>query len=171
MSVEQEPPRRISAEEQFGLTERERLWDRVSHTRFMEILDDSETKVHRVEESLNNYGEYLFVTVSRPGPEKRILMTFWGLGYHEYRERWIVEEWFWYESMYEVEEESVPRETARQLIEERHRTIQAYGQEDTQTRRGQVFEMLADLTDEDGAYLELEDLENLGDWLLGDEEE
>lgn len=142
----------------------------MSHTRFMEILDEPHTKVHRVEESLNNYGEYLFVTVSRPGAEKRILMTFWGLGYHEYRERWIVDEWSWYQSLRELESESVPRETARELIEERRKALQAYGQENTQTRRGQVFEMLADLTDEDGAYTEMEDLGDVADWLLDGEE-
>ena len=168
MSIEHQPPRRRSAEEEFGLTERERLWDRVSHKRFMGILDEPGTKVHRIEESLNNYGEYLFVTVSRRGTEKRILMTFWGLGYHEYRERWIVDEWYWYQSMRELESERVPRETARQMIEERRRTLLAYGQQNTQTRRGQVFEMLADLTDEDGAYTEMEDLP---EWLFGDDEE
>lgn len=169
MSIEQQPSRRKSTEEEFGLTERERLRDRVSHARFLEILDEPRTKVHRVEESLNNYGEYLFVTVSRPGAEKRMLMTFWGLGYHEYREHWIMDEWYWYQAMRELEKESVPREIARELIEERRRTIQAYGLENTQTRRGQVFEMLADLTDEDGAYTELEDLGDLTDWLLDDD--
>lgn len=34
---------------------------------------------------------------------------------------------------------------------------------------GRLFEMLADLTDEDGAYTELEDLGGLADWLLDDE--
>jgi len=170
MSIEHQPPRRKSTEEEFGLTERERLRDCVSHARFMEILDEPRTKVHRVEESLNNYGEYLFVTVSRPGAEKRILMTFWGLGYHEYRERWIVDEWSWYQSLRELESESVLRETARELIEERRKALQAYGQENNQTRRGQVFEMLADLTDEDGAYTEMEDLGDMADWLLDGEE-
>jgi len=169
MSIEHQPPRRRSAEEEFGLTERERLWDRVSHKRFMGILDEPETKVHRIEESLNNYGEYLFVTISRPGAERRTLMTFWGLGYHEYRERWIVDEWRWYQPMRGIEKESIPHEVARDLIEERRRTLQRYGQENTQTRRGQMFEMLADLTDEDAAYTEMEDLGDLNDWLLDDE--
>jgi hypothetical protein len=41
----------------------------------------------------------------------------------------------------------------------------------TQTNRGQLFEMLADLTDEDGALAEIQDLGHLEDWLLGSEEE
>lgn len=82
MSIEhREPPRRKTSSEEFGFTERERLFDKVSHARFLEFLDDPKTKVHRIEESTNSYGEYLFVTVSRPGTKKRILVTFYGLGY------------------------------------------------------------------------------------------
>jgi hypothetical protein len=39
---------------------------------------------------------------------------------------------------------------------------------DTQTNRGKLFEMLADLTDEDGALAELQNLENIADWLVND---
>jgi hypothetical protein len=31
-----------------------------------------------------------------------------------------------------------------------------------------LFELLADLTDEDGALAEMEDLDHLSDWLSGD---
>jgi len=31
-----------------------------------------------------------------------------------------------------------------------------------------LFELLADLTDEDGALAEMEDLDDLNDWLSGD---
>ena len=171
MSVEQEQPAKIpKPAEEFGLTEREQLFDRVSHTRFLALLEEPATTVHQLEKSYNNHGEYLFVTLSRPGTNRRIYITFWGLGYHEYRERWIVDEWSWYQSLRELESESVPRETARELIEERRKALQAYGQENNQTRRGQVFEMLADLTDEDGAYTEMEDLGDMADWLLDGEE-
>jgi hypothetical protein len=39
---------------------------------------------------------------------------------------------------------------------------------DTQTERGKLFELLADLTDEDGALTELQDIEHLADWLIND---
>jgi hypothetical protein len=42
---------------------------------------------------------------------------------------------------------------------------------ETQTDRGKLFDMLADLTDEDGALAELEDLEHLADWLVGNPDE
>jgi hypothetical protein len=35
--------------------------------RFKEILDDEQTIIHSAHESSNNYGDFLFVTVSRPG--------------------------------------------------------------------------------------------------------
>ncbi|HMN11531.1 MAG TPA: hypothetical protein PKD55_04320 [Bellilinea sp.] len=171
MSAEhREPPRRKTSAEEFGFTERERLFDKVSHTRFLEFLDDPQTKVHRIEESINSYGEYLFVTVSRPGTKKRILVTFYGLGYHEYREKWIAEDWYWYESVQSslITQPTIPRDEAKRLIEERYREVRAYAQNDTQTRQGQLFEMIADLTDEDGAWAEMQDMPG---WLLDDEED
>jgi len=82
MSIDQhEPSRRVTPAEAFALSEREQLFDRVSHERFLQILSDPKTQVHALEVSHNNYGEYLFVTLSRPGTTKRIFMTFYGLGY------------------------------------------------------------------------------------------
>ena len=37
--------------------------------------------------------------------------------------------------------------------------------QDTQSERGKLFEILADLTDDDGALAEMEDLESLDGWL------
>ena len=171
MSAEhREPPRRKTSAEEFGFTERERLFDKVSHARFFEFLDDPKTKVHRIEESTNSYGEYLFVTISRPDTKKRILVTFYGLGYHEYREKWIAEDWYWYVSVQSslIAQPTIPRGEAKRLIEERYREVKAYAQQDTQTRQGQLFEMLADLTDEDGAWAEMQDMPG---WLLDDEDD
>ncbi len=82
----------------FGLTEKEQLFWRVSDERFRSLLEDELTMVHRIEASHNDYGEFLFVTASRPGVKERICMTFYGLGFHEHRERWITDEWFWYQA-------------------------------------------------------------------------
>lgn len=170
MSAEQDQPSRTPGPaEEFGLTDQERLYDRVSHTRFMTFLDEPVTAIHRLEESYNNYGEYLFVTLSRPGSSRRIYISFWGLGYHEYRERWIADEWFWYEATprADFDEQPLLMEEVKRQIEERYQTIKGYASQDTQTRRGQVFEMLADITDEDGAFSEMEDLP---DWLLDEDD-
>ena len=41
-----------------------------------------------------------------------------------------------------------------------------YMDQDTQGERGKLFEILADITDEDGALAEMEDLESLDNWLF-----
>src|SRR5688500_5810686 len=84
----------------FGFTERERLFDRLSHKRLLSLIADEQTHIHSIELSENMYGEFLFIAASRPAAvgETRACVTFYGAGYHDQRERWIVDEWFWYDS-------------------------------------------------------------------------
>jgi hypothetical protein len=97
--------------------------------------------------------------------ERASVVTFWGLGYHEYRERWFTDEWFWYRafSRPELLEQTVDKATARQLLEERRESIRPHMGSQRQSDRGRLFEILAELTDEDGALAELEDLDDLAD--------
>jgi hypothetical protein len=168
----QESDRKPTPAEEFGFTRQEQLFDRVSHERLLEFLDDETTTVHRVEESYNNYGEFMFIKLSRPGQERRIWMTFWGLGHHEQRERWLVDEWFFYRPNVFPgdEDETLDSTEVRQLLHDRHEMVQGYARQTTQSERGKLFEMLADMIDEDGAMAEMQDLDDLGDWLYGDGE-
>ena len=136
--------------------------------RFKEILSNEDTIIHTAHESSNNYGEFLFVTVSRPAGQQRIFMTFYGLGYHEQRERWITKEWFWYqaEPYHDVLEKKVTKKEAHELLKQRLEEIAPYVGRYTQSERGKLFEILADITDEDGALAEMEDLESLDNWLF-----
>jgi len=111
----------------------------------------------------------MFITTSRPGEKGRIYMTFYGLGYHEHRERWITEEWYWYQANPHPKliRNKLEKEAAQELLEQRMEEISPHISDKTQTNRGQLFEMLADLTDEDGALAEIQDLGHLADWLLG----
>ena len=154
----------------FGLTEREQLFWRVTDERFRSILEDKLTLIHRIEASHNNYGEFLFITTSRPGVKERICMTFYGLGFHEHRERWITDEWFWYQSNLtpEIFAKQLSREEVQSQLEERRSSIASEIGMPAQSDRGRLFEMLADLMDEDGALAELEDLDMLGIWLIAD---
>ena len=163
MSPEQSKPPR--PEDEFGFSQKERLFDRVSHDRLLGFLEDTATTVHRVEASHNNYGEFLFVTVSKPGQQQRIWVTFYGLGFHEYRERWITAEWFWYRGnpLPENLQQDISREEAVERVRERLASISPYAADQSQSRRGKLFEILADLTDEDGAYTEMQDLDDLFD--------
>ena len=154
----------------FGLTEKEQLNWRISGERFQSILEDAQTQVHEIKDSNNNYGNFLFVTTSRPGRQERICMTFYGLGYHEYRECWITDEWFWYQSNLtpEQKDKQLAIEDIRSMLVQRREKISTDIHTTSQTDRGRLFELLADLTDEDGALSEMEDLDVLGIWLIAD---
>lgn len=156
--------------ELFGLTEKEQLFWRVSQERFQAILEDERTQVHEIKDSHNNYGNFLFVTTSRPGNQERLCMTFYGLGYHEYRERWITDEWFWYQSNLtpEMQGKKLSLEEVQAILKERREQIDPDINIPSQSDRGRLFELLADLTDEDGAVAELEDLDIVGIWLFAD---
>ena len=127
---------------------------------FEEIIKDAGTHIHTIKESSNSFGEFLFVTTSRLGAQDCIFMTFYGCGFHQYRERWLTDEWFWYQtSPYtELLRQQIPKEEAQRMIHEHNQNILPHIQPDTQTERGELFEMLADLTDEDGALAEMQGL-------------
>ncbi len=151
----------------FGFTERESLYWRVTQARFDEILADKETLIHGIKPSSNDYGEFLFVTTSRPGINERLAMTFYGLGYHDHRERWITDEWFWYQTSLDAKtkQETIKKEEAKKIIEQRRDEIAPYLRDAEQTEYGRLFEILADLTDEDGALAEMEDFASLNEWI------
>lgn len=143
----------------FSFTEREKLYDRVSHDRLMALVMQPDVDVHEVEVSSNSFGEYLFVTLSCRADEPRKLLTFWGCGYHEHRERWIVDTWQWFETYRKAETFPViPKEEVYAQIKEREAFMRAQATPTKPSRRARMYELLADLTDEDGALSELEDL-------------
>ena len=157
--------------EVYGFSEKEQLYWRVNQERFEAILGDEQTIVHDIKESSNSFGEFLFVTTSRQGDRGRVGMTFYGLGYHDYRERWFTKEWYWYQTNIHpnMVGQQISKEEVAKLLQQRSEDIRPYIEdESTQTERGRLFELLADLTDEDGALAELQDLGDDWDQLLGD---
>jgi hypothetical protein len=124
--------------EEFGLDEKEALYLRVGKERFEEFLRDDQTLVHEINESSNSFGEFMFVTTSRPGEKGRIYMTFYGLGFHDQREHWITEEWYWYQAnpYPDMLSKKLEKEEAQELIEQRKEEINPYVNCDTQTNRG-----------------------------------
>lgn len=143
----------------FSFTEREKLYDYISHNRFMALMEQPDVDIHEIQESTNSFGEYLFVTVSCRSEQPKLLYTFWGLGYHEYRERWITDTWQWYESQQNPSKKAVlPKHEAIMQIKEREAFVRAHATPTRQSRQAQLYELMADLTDEDGALSELDDL-------------
>src|SRR5258708_33588274 len=147
--------------EGFDFTEREQLNERISDKRFRAILADERTAVHHIEVSTNSFGEFLFVTVSQPVGQERQFVTMWGAGYHEYRERWLTNEWRWYQTQEfrQMIPQKIAPEDAQALIQARLDEIAPSVTPPAQSKRAKLFEMIADLTDEDGAISELEDLD------------
>ncbi len=159
--------------EVFGLTENEALSWRVDQQRFEEIINDDPTIIHEIKDSSNTFGEFLFVTASRLGHQGRICMTFYGQGFHEYRERWLVDEWFWYQAIARTDllREKIPKGEAQEILKRHWENIKHHIRLDTQTERGRLFETLADLTDDDGALAEFQDFEQIADsFSVGDDE-
>jgi hypothetical protein len=154
--------------EAFGFTEHEQLFWRVNQARFAEILKDDKTLIHKAEDSSNDFGEFLFVTASRSTKQGRIYMTFYGLGYHEYRERWLTNEWFWYQSNPDPNliKTRLDKKEVEEMIQKHRDEVLSQASQSRQSMRGKLFEILADLTDEDGAKAEMEDVESLHMWLI-----
>jgi hypothetical protein len=157
--------------EGFEFTYNEKLFDRVSDQRLRQMLFDESTTIHRFIISSNNYGEFAFVTASRAIGQGRACFTFWGLGHHESRDRWLTDEWFLHRANQfpDTMKQELSREEAEELLQERQQDIAPHITKGDQSKRGQLFEMLADMTDEDGAYSEMQDLgplffDDLEDW-------
>lgn len=148
-------------QEGFAFSERERLFYRVSTKRFQALLNDPQTTIHSVELSTNVYGEYLFVTASRPTAHGHDIISFFGLGFHEYRERWLTEEWFWYDSATytRILTQTIPKAQFKQMLDQRRSEITPYLSQATQSEQGRLFDVLADVFDEDGTYSAIQDME------------
>jgi hypothetical protein len=146
--------------EVFDITEGEVARWRVTDERLREILAVPNTTTHTIKLSTNTFGEFLFLTASRGVGQQRVCMTFYGLGYHEYRERWISEEWFWYQSQESTVDvrTKLSGEEVNEKLEQRLAEISPLLGQDTQTEIGQMFEQFADLTDDDAALAEMQDL-------------
>ncbi len=155
------PPRPA---EVFGFTKQEETFYRVKDDRFRALLQDEQTSVHDIQVSTNNYGGFLFVTVSRKTDQGPVAVTFYGLGFHEHRERWITDQWYWYRNnpVSEALRNQVSKQEAEEVLHHRLEMITPYVTDWQPSERAKLFTMIADLTDEDAAYAELGDLEDLG---------
>ena len=144
----------------FGISDDEVTRWRVSDERLNEILADTNTTTNKARLSSNTYGEFLFVTASKGQGTGRICMTFYGLGYHQYRERWLTEEWFWYQTSSDMvgSGDKLSIEETKEILSDRIADISPHLDEDTQTELGRMFEALADMTDDDAALAEMQDL-------------
>ena len=80
--------------------------------------------------------------------------------FHEYRDRWFTDEWHWYQTYVNSEscKGEISKSDAVKQIEERKDEILPYAEKSIQSEAGYLFETIADLTDDDGAIAEFDDL-------------
>ena len=159
--------------EGFGFTENEKLFSRVTDARFRELIFDDKTTIHTARIDSNNYGEFVFLTVSRPKAQGREAICFWGGGFHEPRDRWILGEWFWHRANQfpATMKRKVSQAEVEEILSERQTEIAPYAEKHEQSRRGQMFEdlaELAELTDDDAMLTEMDDFDGLFGALFGD---
>ena len=84
-------PQSTSLSEIFSFTSQEAERYQVSHDRFEVILATNETTVHQTAVEQRDFGEFLFITLSRHAK----FVIFYGLGEHRHRQRWYSNTWFW----------------------------------------------------------------------------
>ncbi|NJM40669.1 MAG: hypothetical protein HC853_07820 [Anaerolineae bacterium] len=159
----------------FSFTESELLAKQITHARFLELLNHSGPAIHTVRVTTNLYGEFQFVTISAQIPKlnswetpssDRRSITFWGLGYHDSRERWLCDEWRWHPSQQPSDPAHALRLSKPHVLNElaeRHAFCRTEAQAaEPASARAQLFALFADLGDEDGATTMLEDMEMMG---------
>lgn len=143
----------------FGLTPVEMRDYRVSAERFADFFSDEGVSIENLHLDSNSFGEFMFVTLAKP--EQELRLVFYGLGFHEHRERWIHADWYWYAPNSLPKDKSQPdidKDEAQQVLQDRLAFVQASNNSDEQSSYGKWFEIIADLSDEDGAYSEMQDL-------------
>ena len=151
MTMEQYRPKRPF--EIFDITEEEATSWRVSDEKLKEILATPNTSVHDIQITANDFGEFLYLTASRTNTPQRTYMVFYGLGYHQSRERWITQEWFWYQvPQSDVDtQQSLTLEEAEEQLAHRLSNIMEAPDHTPQSPKGYQFEQLADVEGDDEA--------------------
>ena len=127
-------------------TKDEDSFDRVSIKRAKEIIRRDDVTVHSCGDGQNNYGSFLFIYICYKGST----FALWGLGEHIEREKWI--DHFFVDSASDTKKEVIDKEEVLKTIDEKNVKVEI-----EQSPRGEMFEMLADLFDDDGVSIMFED--------------
>ena len=130
------------------------LYYTIPHSKFINILQDSQIK--RVSIGYNNYGEFMFINFSF----KDHYYQAYSLGLHEYRNKIIKNYWYIWELGCNEEigkKPNIPYKEVLEKIEKRKKEIEKIKpiENDMATM---LYNIVADLTDEDSALVELENI-------------
>jgi len=143
----------MKVETEIGLTENESLFSRISDDRLKEIVRENTVVSCKVDS--NSYGRFLFVKVKVEKDGEIGLITFYGLGWHEYRDKYFVDVWHHYTdyNIYDdMDLEPISTERVLEKVEKRRTEIEERAKGHNQSKDGKLFSQVADLGDDDGAY-------------------
>lgn len=119
----------------FDFTVDELEQEQVSDLRFQEMLDQEGTIIHRVDQTTNMLGEFIFIQISSPqGRQNHRRVTFYGLGFdkgdqydpnHSHKGKWMTDTWGNYSSGDFTEEPNDPisRADLNKIIQDRKEEI------------------------------------------------
>jgi hypothetical protein len=131
-------------------------YDKASTETILSLLNRDDVTIYESHESENDYGEFLFVTYTVGDA----WWTSFGLGYNWNRERTVLG-WESYTTSEYNRKTALNKAVVLAEIVARHEEKQAdfmAEQSKPQSRHGILYSMIADLTDEDGAMAEMQDL-------------
>lgn len=135
-----------------GLTENEVLFDRVSSKRLIQIIQNPKHKVLESSRDSNSYGEFRFITIA----DSKKVVTFFGNGFHEYRDRYFAKEWHigdddslsvWkkrHPRARPLDKTKVLQNLRLEIIE-----YESRNRRHQQSSRGRSFDTFSDLSDDD----------------------
>lgn len=139
----------------FQITDHEKLWDKITNERVLEILNQPEVTAISCERSHNSYGEFLFLKL-RKGDRT---LTLYGMGEHWnrgiiYSNDWCIGD---FSMVYKWDEgKSLNKFTVeRDILGE----LSYWKRTQPENNFDPIYNMVADLTDEDFAYTEMMDFD------------
>ena len=145
------------------LTENEKLFEKISHNRLIDLIN-SDTMVLVCEGvSCNSYGEFMFITLKH----KDNYISLYGLGYHEYRDMWLANEWhiahYGKEKDFALPERKRDKRGMLKEIEDYRQKIVNNPNvlKHKQSKRGGLFQELADIGDDDSTISLMEEYEDM----------
>lgn len=155
----------------FGLADEEVRNGVVSDEWFLELIQADETALNRVAIAENDYGEFLFVTASRPNADKREVIVFWGLGLHRLHSKYVLDTWRWYYPQDEMQLEPTSqfqKDMLLDIVRARRTLLEELANSHVQSDRGMIYQKLADLAGEEIAARQMEGLDDVLRDLLGE---
>lgn len=152
-----------------GFTSDEASDEQVKHERVLEFIRRGDVRVISTTVDLNSYGRFMFVTLKitptnglrgnsfRQYPP--LYFEFYGLGFHDYRDLYMVEKWNFFQSQAYLHVGSKGMDSERVLSEiiTRHHEMSAHAIRYEQNKPGRKFAALADEVGDDAVILALED--------------